>query len=84
MHKKQATKIEKERFFRKDKRKPKRSEVNLSYDTGISQKTITLRFPEDTEVLESEKDFSKNNYRYLFKLGDVTIVYYEDTEKGFV
>jgi len=84
MKHKKITKIEKERFFRKDKRYPKRANVTISYDTGISEKTISVRFPEEKQVSETESDFRQNPNLWKLYLGNTTVVYYLDTDKGFV
>ena len=84
MKSKKATKIEKERFYRKDKRYPKRADVKIAFDTGISEKVISIRFPEKTEIQETEHEMKHNPNLWKLNLGNVTIVYYLDSDKGFV
>jgi len=81
---KKATKIEKERFYRKDKRYPKRADVRIAFDTGVSEKVISLRFPETEQIKETEHEMKHNPSLWQLWFGGIKIVYYLNTDKGFI
>ena len=86
---KQATKTTRTRRYRITKKRPRKQTAQFKIDRGKYEQTITLRFPENTQLRDSEIEKGDVNPN-LHKIwcGNACIAVYLDTqnrfERGFV
>jgi hypothetical protein len=82
--KKRITKITRTRRFRVTKKNPKSLNFVLNMDMGNVAQQISVFAPRNSEVrnVEIKKDPNPNLVR--FSIGQNSLVYYLDSEKGFI
>jgi len=81
---KRATKITKTRHYRVTKKNPQSQKLILKIDRGAIEQTISLFFPPNTEVKDHESTKEPNPNLIRINFGQTSLIFYLDTEKGFV
>jgi hypothetical protein len=79
-----STKTTKTRRYRYTKKRPRSQKAMFIMDRGNVEQQITLFFPHNTEIQDHEHKKQPNPDLVRINLGEISLVFYKSTKRGFV
>ena len=79
-----ATKIHTFRKYRRHKRRVNKPRAIIRVDRGQMEETISLVFPEKSQVTYTVNPKEPNPDLYRINFGQMSLIYYKDSKRGFV